>query len=232
MKSRFAFAVAAVLSIGTAWVVAQETLPQNRTSPGNLPAAPRTDARHYSYAIGLDLGSSFGVDQVELDVDRLVAGIRDGMQKAAPKYSPEVCAAALQQLDQLRLAALKQRNEQFLVQNQKADGVQTLPSGLQIQVLQKGGGDKSPGPDSTVRVHYRGQRVDGSVFDQTIGGEPAQFRVNQVIPGWTEALQKMHVGDRWRLFVPASLAYGDDGFGDVIPPHSTLIFEVELLDVL
>lgn len=119
----------------------------------------------------------------------------------------------------------------FLAQNGQREEVVTLPSGLQYEVLAEGDG-ASPGPTSTVTTHYHGTLIDGTVFDSSVQrGQPASFPVNRVIAGWTEALQLMQVGDKWRLFLPPELAYGDRGAGGAIGPGATLIFEVELLDV-
>ena len=119
----------------------------------------------------------------------------------------------------------------FLEQNGQREEVVTLPSGLQYEVLAEGDG-ATPGPTSMVTTHYHGTLIDGSVFDSSVRrGQPASFPVNGVIAGWTEALQLMQVGDKWRLFVPPELAYGDRGAGGVIGPGATLIFEVELLEV-
>ena len=119
----------------------------------------------------------------------------------------------------------------FLEQNGQREGVVTLPSGLQYEVLAEGDG-ASPGPTSTVTTHYHGTLIDGTVFDSSVQrGQPASFPVNRVIAGWTEALQLMQVGDKWRLYLPPELAYGDRGAGGAIGPGATLIFEVELLDV-
>ena len=121
--------------------------------------------------------------------------------------------------------------EAFLAENAQREGVVTLPSGLQYEVLEEGDG-ATPRRRSTVVVHYSGTLIDGTPFDSSYSrGEPARFPVNRVIPVWTEALQLMQVGDKWRLFIPADLAYGDRGAGPVIGPGSTLIFEVELLEV-
>ena len=121
--------------------------------------------------------------------------------------------------------------EAFLAQNAEREGVVSLPSGLQYEVLEEGDG-ATPGRRSTVVVHYRGTLIDGTEIDSSYSrGEPNRFRVNGVIPGWTEALQLMQTGDKWRLFIPADLAYGDRGAGPLIAPGSTLIFEVELLEV-
>ena len=119
----------------------------------------------------------------------------------------------------------------FLAQNGQREGVVTLPSGLQYEVLAEGDG-ATPGPTSTVTTHYHGTLIDGTVFDSSVQrGRPASFPVNGVIAGWTEALQLMQVGDKWRLFLPPELAYGDRGAGGAIGPGATLIFEVELLEV-
>ena len=136
------------------------------------------------------------------------------------------CQAEAQGLDSNRAAG-----EAFLAQNAQREGVVTLPSGLQYEVIEEGDG-ATPGRRSTVVVHYSGTLIDGTPFDSSIArGEPARFPVNRVIPGWTEALRLMRVGDKWRLFIPADLAYGDRGVGPVIAPGSTLVFEVELLEV-
>jgi FKBP-type peptidyl-prolyl cis-trans isomerase len=127
------------------------------------------------------------------------------------------------------MAALERRNKEFLVANAKAQGVQATPSGLQYKVLKSGNGP-TPSATDRVSVHYRGQLVDGTVFDETYGGEPATLPVGGVIDGWSEALQQMKVGDKWQLVIPANLAYGEGG-RDMIPPNATLIFEVELLGI-
>lgn len=119
----------------------------------------------------------------------------------------------------------------FLAQNGQREGVVTLPSGLQYEILAEGDG-ATPGPTSTVTTHYHGTLIDGTVFDSSVRrGRPASFPVNGVIAGWTEALQLMQVGDKWRLFLPPELAYGDRGAGGAIGPGATLVFEVELLEV-
>lgn len=136
------------------------------------------------------------------------------------------CGAEAQGADSNRAAGAA-----FLAENAQREGVVTLPSGLQYEVIEEGDG-ATPGRRSTVVVHYSGTLIDGTPFDSSLQrGEPARFPVNRVIPGWTEALRLMQVGDKWRLFIPADLAYGDRGVGPVIAPGSTLIFEVELLEV-
>jgi FKBP-type peptidyl-prolyl cis-trans isomerase len=221
------------LAVGATWVVAQETLPGGAPAQGS-PArqAPPTDARHYSYALGLDLGTSFRNDKLPLDVDSVLAGVRDGLEGKDPKFSLELCQVAVERLTQQRMQVLARRNQEFLVQNAKAEGVQVTPSGLQYKVLKTGNGP-TPTAEDTVRVHYRGQLIDGTVFDESYGGDPAVLEISGprgVIPGWKESLEMMKVGDKWQLVLPSKLAYGDQG-GGPIPPHSTLIFEVELLGI-
>lgn len=122
-------------------------------------------------------------------------------------------------------------NQKFLDENAAREGVTTLPSGLQYEVLQEGSGPK-PDASSRVTVHYEGRLTDGKVFDSSYKrNQPATFGVRQVIPGWTEALQLMPVGSKWRLFIPSELGYGARGAGSSIPPHSVLIFDVELLGI-
>jgi FKBP-type peptidyl-prolyl cis-trans isomerase FklB len=127
--------------------------------------------------------------------------------------------------------AKTEEQEKFLEDNGSKEGVVTLPSGLQYLILKNGDGEK-PGPTTMVTVHYEGSLVNGKIFDSSYKrGKPATFGVHQVIPGWTEALQLMPLGSKWKLFIPSSLGYGERGAGGSIPPHATLIFEVELLDI-
>lgn len=123
------------------------------------------------------------------------------------------------------------QGEEFLAENGKREGVISLPSGLQYEVIQDGNGDV-PTATNTVVTHYRGTLISGVEFDSSYSrGEPASFPVNRVIPGWTEALQLMSVGSKWKLFIPSNLAYGEQGAGKVIEPNATLIFEIELLGI-
>ena len=123
------------------------------------------------------------------------------------------------------------QGDSFLQKNKDAEGVIVTPSGLQYKVVKMGTGPK-PTTEDIVRVHYTGSLIDGTEFDSSVGGEPAEFMVNGVIPGWVEALQLMPVGSKFMLYLPSDLAYGGNGAGDVIKPYSTLIFEVELLDIV
>lgn len=130
----------------------------------------------------------------------------------------------------VRTAQQQETSRKFLEENATREGVTTLPSGLQYEILQQGSGDAHPGPTTMVTVHYEGRLADGSVFDSSYKrGQPATFGVHQVIKGWTEAMQLMHAGDKWRLYIPAELGYGARGAGGAIPPHAALVFDVELL---
>lgn len=126
----------------------------------------------------------------------------------------------------------KLEGDKFLAENARKEGVKSTPSGLQYIVITEGEGD-TPTSTDIVKVHYTGTLIDGRVFDSSVSrGVPAQFGVNQVIPGWTEALQMMKVGSKYKLFLPSDIAYGERGAGEMIQPNSTLIFEVELLDII
>jgi len=196
-----------------------------------------------SYAIGLSIGKNMKQDNVELDPDLLLRGLKDALSGAQPLLSEaqiQEAMVAFQKEMQAKAAEArktsgeksKKEGEEFLAANKKAAGVVTLPSGLQYKVIKKGDGKVSPKATDTVVTHYRGTLLDGTEFDSSVKrGEPAEFEVGGVIPGWTEALQLMKVGDKWELYVPAELAYGERGAGRAIGPNATLVFEVELLEI-
>jgi FKBP-type peptidyl-prolyl cis-trans isomerase FklB len=202
----------------------------------------KTDQEKVSYSIGLDIGTNFKRQSVELDSKALAAGITDGLSGAKPAMAEDEVRKVLadfRQKMQARVAALaqqsaeenKKKGDTFLAENKKQKGVVTLPSGLQYKVLKEAKGAKPKAAD-TVSVHYRGTLIDGTEFDSSIKrGQPAEFPVGQVIKGWTEALQLMPVGSKWQLFIPSDLAYGPQGAGNLIGPNSALVFEVELLDI-
>jgi FKBP-type peptidyl-prolyl cis-trans isomerase len=195
-----------------------------------------------SYLVGLDIGRNLaenGFEPSDFDVKDFIRGMTDALSKAKPAISDEQMATAGEAI-RVRLTnraekAVKgnlDRATVFLAENAKKDGVQTLKSGLQYKILKKGDG-KSPGQTSTVKVHYEGKLIDGTIFDSSIKrNDPATFGVNQVIKGWTEALQRMAVGDKWMLFIPPDLAYGERGSPGAIGPNEALVFEVELLDIV
>ena len=172
----------------------------------------------------------------ELSYEDLALGIQDIVTGEAPKISfqeaQEVLNKFFTELEAKAGKAEKEKGEKFLAENAKREGVRTTASGLQYEVMVEGKGDKPKATD-TVRCHYHGTLVDGTVFDSSVRrGEPADFPVNGVIAGWVEALQLMPVGSKWKLYIPYNLGYGARGAGQSIPPYATLIFEVELLEIL
>ncbi len=196
----------------------------------------KTDIEKLSYSLGINIGSSLkpqGVDKV--DVQLLVDGINDVITGSKPKLSPDEVKSILQNhfsTLQARMTeqALKAQAD-FFEANSKNEGVVTLESGLQYQILKEGKGAK-PTIKSEVTTHYHGTTLDGNVFDSSVQrGEPATFPVSGVIRGWTEALQLMTLGSKWKLFIPSELAYGAQGAGHKIGPHTPLIFEIELLGI-
>jgi FKBP-type peptidyl-prolyl cis-trans isomerase FklB len=195
-----------------------------------------------SYAIGLDIGKNFKERSMDLDMEILIQGLRDAQGGGQPLLSAEEIQKVMTQFQQDMMKAEqtkrmgqaqvnKAKEEAFLLENAKKPGVKVLPSGLQYVVLSTGTGPM-PKLTDTVKVHYRGTLLDGSEFDSSYKrNQPAVFPLNGVIKGWTEALQLMKVGSKWQIFLPASLAYGEQGAGQVIGPNATLIFEVELLSI-
>lgn len=191
-----------------------------------------------SYIIGRDMAANLKKQGIEVEADAFLKGLKDvqaGNPSSLSQQEVQEAMMALQQeMAQKQNAAgtaNKKAGEDFLAENKGKEGVQTLPSGLQYMVIKEGTG-KSPSASDTVTTHYHGTLIDGTTFDSSYDrGQPATFPVNGVIAGWTEALQKMKEGAKWRLFIPSELAYGAQGAGDAIAPHSTLIFDVELLQV-
>ena len=195
-----------------------------------------------SYIIGMDIGTNFRKQSIDIDPDILAKGIKDGLSGAKPLISEpeakEVLTALEKEMRARRETAQKtageknkKEGEAFLAENKKKEGVKTLPSGLQYKVIRAGTG-KKPTATDTVTTHYRGTLINGIEFDSSYKREkPATFQVSGVIPGWTEALQLMEEGAKWQLFIPPNLAYGERGAGQVVGPHATLIFEVELISI-
>lgn len=194
-----------------------------------------------SYGIGVNIGRSLRQDGLDVDPEVLSLGIRDALARRKPRLSDKDFKVALTEFQKTmaklkaeRLTALAKKNSKegtaFLKQNKSKPKVESLTGGLQYLVLQEGKG-KSPKPDDRVTVHYRGRLIDGTEFDSSIErDEPATFSLEKVIEGWQKALPKMKVGDKWRLFVPPELAYGEKGSGEIIGPNAVLVFEIELLD--
>ncbi|MEQ9462594.1 MAG: FKBP-type peptidyl-prolyl cis-trans isomerase [Haliea sp.] len=198
-----------------------------------------TDEQKVSYGFGLQFGDQLLRNRFEgLDLQAVMAGMQHWFQQqqsllADGELNPSYEAIkAKQEAAASAVAAQRQQlGEQFLATNASRPEVTTTASGLQFEVLEAGDG-ASPGPRSTVVTHYHGTFVDGTVFDSSVQrGEPAQFGVHQVIPAWTEALQLMSIGDKWRIACPPSLAYGEQGAGDSIPPNTPLVFDIHLLEI-
>ncbi len=197
-----------------------------------------TDEQKVSYGIGYNMAADVARQEaIKVDQDAFKAGIEDGLSGTSMKIDPAVLQTAFQAVQQKMMkvaaeAAAKHLavGTEFLEKNKTRDGVKVTESGLQYEVLVSGAGPKAQ-KTSTVVVSYHGTLLDGTVFDSSVDrGDTAEFPVTGVIPGWTEALQLMSVGDKWKLFVPAKLAYGPAG-RPKIPGNSTLIFEVELIEI-
>ena len=193
-----------------------------------------------SYGIGLQMGEQLRANQFAgLDIEAVQIGLADAFNGQEAQVDNDTLGKAFNEIHKIMQAAKSEQfkaviaqGEEYLAANAKRDEVTVTESGLQYEILTAGTGDL-PSAASTVRTHYHGTLLDGSVFDSSYNrGEPAEFPVNGVIKGWTEALQMMPVGSKWRLHVPADLAYGEQGAGGAIGPHSTLVFDVELLDIL
>jgi FKBP-type peptidyl-prolyl cis-trans isomerase FklB len=198
-----------------------------------------TDETRVSYGIGRQLGDQLRDNPPPgVNLDAILAGLTDAFGGQPSRVSQEEMAASFKVIREIMQAEAAAKAEaaagagkEYLAENAKRAGVTTLESGLQFEVITAGEGAQ-PTRESNVRTHYHGMLIDGTVFDSSYDrGEPAEFPVGGVIAGWTEALQLMKAGSKWRLHVPSELAYGAQGVGS-IPPHSVLVFDVELLDVL
>ncbi len=191
----------------------------------------------FSYGLGMGIGQnllSMGVQ--DMNVEDFVKGLKDVLTGAKPEMSHSEAQTVVNEhfrkLAEEAYTQNKASGEAFLAENAKKEGVTVLPSGLQYEVITAGNG-KKPSATDRVQCHYEGTLIDGTIFDSSIKrGEPAVFGVNQVIKGWVEALQLMQEGAKWRLYIPYDMAYGEHGAGEMIPPYSALIFDVELIKVL
>lgn len=202
----------------------------------------KSNREKVSYCIGLETGKNLKNQFKDLDKQLLIQGFEDALGDRTPPLSREeihsIMTALYEQVQRQQREYVvqvaennKKQSETFLEQNKQNPGIVTLPSGLQYKVISSGNGP-SPTMLDAVTCHYRGTLLDGTVFDSTYeSGKPTSFPMNRVIPGWSEALKMMKVGDKWQVFIPPYLAYGDAGYGPQIQPNSTLIFEMELLNI-
>tara|TARA_Y100000591_G_C21822243_1_gene694349 strand:+ start:809 stop:1495 length:687 start_codon:yes stop_codon:yes gene_type:complete len=207
----------------------------------NGKAKLNTDVQKQSYSYGYLMGRDLSQKDADIDVKALSAGIKDGL-KDKQQLSDGDMQAALKTLEEtLKQKIIEkmmeqrtvnaQASEAFLSQNKTKEGVKELKSGLQYKIIKNGNGN-IPKEDDNVTVHYRGTLIDGTEFDSSYKrNQPAEFKLNQVIKGWTEGLQLMKEGSKWEFYIPSSLAYGPNGSGGIIGPNQALIFEVELIRV-
>lgn len=190
-----------------------------------------------SYALGLSIGQNFKASGIKaITSEDFIAGLQDALAEREPQMTTERAREVINQLftrlqqEEAELNAAAGKEYQEIMRHKS--GVVTLPNGLQYEVIKEGSGAKPKATDK-VKVHYHGTLINGVVFDSSVErGTPAEFPLNAVIPGWTEILQLMPIGSKWRVVIPPELAYGSRGAGDVIRPNMTLIFEIELLDII
>ena len=205
------------------------------SSHSGIPTSLTTLKDSASYGLGILVAQNFKTQNIEINADLLQKGFNEVMKGEKTPINDMLANQLIQKYMQREQAKAFEPNritgEKFLDENKKKEGVVTLPSGLQYQIMKAGDGPKPTSTDK-VKTHYHGTLIDGTVFDSSVQrGEPITFPVTGVIPGWIEALQLMPVGSKWKLFIPQSLAYGSRGSGPTIKPYSALVFEVELLGI-
>ena len=192
-----------------------------------------------SYALGLNIGAGLKdgleADGIYPNINEFIKGMRDGLTGKDPRFdlyeALDIIETAFDLMSQERSAEAAQKETAFLAENARKPGVRTTPSGLQYEVITEGYGQK-PSANSTVQVHYEGRLSDGTLFDNSYEYQnPVEFSLNEVITGWSEGLQLMSVGSKYRLFIPSAMGYGQFGMGP-IPPYSTLVFVVELIKIV
>ena len=233
--------VSALCVLATAPAIAQSSHPStvHKTTAASTPPAPslRNLQDSLSYAIGLSVAEFYKRQNItNINTSLVMRAINDVNKSAKLQMNDQQAQACIygymKKNETEKAAGNKKLGQDFLAANKNKPGVVTLPSGLQYQVVKEGTGPK-PSLTDRVKVHYHGTTIDGKVFDSSIErGQPIELAVNGVIPGWTEALQLMSVGSKWKLFIPSDLAYGDQQAGPLIPPGSALVFDVELLDIV
>lgn len=236
MKQVF-YAALLMMSVVTANAQAKKSsTPVKKPVPVKTTVGLKSAIDSFSYAIGLSIANFYNEQGVGNINNAMVLQALNDARAKKPKLSDEqtnqVIIGYMQSKKGEKAAVAKQEGKAFCQQNKTKPGVVELPSGLQYQVIKEGTGPK-PTLTDKVRVHYHGTLIDGTVFDSSVDrGQPIEFNVNGVIPGWTEALQLMPVGSKWKLVIPSELAYGDNQAGPNIKPGSTLLFDVELLDIV
>lgn len=201
-------------------------------------AKPSSEKEKFSYAIGFQVGQGFKRDNLQIDTNMMSQAINDVLNSKSPQITLDEMRMAMESMQKKLLAARGSRGEKaktdgaaYLAANKKKANVITRDSGLQYKVLLSGKG-KQPSADASITAHYRGALINGNEFDSSYRRKsPATFNVNQVIPGWKEVLPLMHEGDKWQVFIPSELAYGERGSGNAIGPNETLVFEIELIKV-
>jgi FKBP-type peptidyl-prolyl cis-trans isomerase len=189
-----------------------------------------------SYAFGMTIGSDLKQAGLELDYSAFTEGLKNAMEQGPTLLDQddalEIVQTAFENAMMKQAAELREKEENFLTQNAQNEEVISNPSGLQYMVLVKGDGPK-PSPDDIVRVHYEGSLINGTVFDSSYNTERGEeIPLDMVIPGWAEGIQLMNVGSKYRIYIPSHLAYGERGAGQIIPPYSTLIFTIELMEII
>lgn len=228
--------IAATLSISAQTKPAPKK-PVAKTPPASAPKLVMKNALDsFSYALGVSMATFYreqGVENINIQlVNKALNDVKANKPALNESEINNCIVNYMQTAKSSKAEPEKKIGQAFLDSNKSKPGVITLPSGLQYQVLTEGKGAK-PGPTDKVKVHYEGKLLNGKTFDSSIErGQPIELSVNGVIPGWTEALQLMPVGSKWKLFIPSDLAYGDAGAGNDIKPGSTLVFDVELLDIV
>ncbi|GDX64648.1 MAG: FKBP-type peptidyl-prolyl cis-trans isomerase [Ignavibacteria bacterium] len=215
----------------------------SQSSDKGAPMELKTQKDKASYSIGVSIGKNLKDQKVDITTDILVKGLLDAYTGAKTQLTEKEMGDVLTQFQQEIMAKAqeeaakkggenKTKGEKFLADNKNKPGVKSTPSGLQYSVITEGTGPK-PTASSTVKVHYTGKLIDGTTFDSSVDrGEPVEFPLNGVIKGWTEGVQLMSKGSKYKFYIPAELAYGERGAGNAIGPNETLVFEVELLDIV